>query len=429
MDARLSKPIFVFLWRRNSLHQERVVMFMKIRVLTFLLLFVFCITLFAGCSKQNTGSQPPDSSPSAPPTAAATKTVVANNPSVMTADGVSQSDPDSNVEMIERLVIQKDVDGEDISVLLRTDLPAAIQAAQVESAFLRLKRTEGTNPSLTASGVIPLWSSIEVTWNRINETPPADTTVVGEQDGDWYQIDVTEIVRSWFGGKYANYGFLLTETEAGSKTVFFSPYDCDEDDAPVLEVNYTPTEVSINEYPYIAHEDGNCLSFALRDTGLILENDLGLMSKKLEEQYRTAGLDGVQQYIQTLCENYVMKNKNTLEIESFREISGFDAPINDGEYRIAFRVGVTENADGTLTYDYHFQIQLPDGSWAEKLGQNDSRIVPGSNLDLDPGLFPWDQNAIWGIDKYNGFYGSKTTYYAVKKDSTKFTNHMASTEY
>lgn len=399
---------------------------MKVKILIPLLLFVSCITMFSGCSKQNSGNQVPESSPSAHPSAVSGKTVVIKDPSVMTADGVSQTDPDSNVEMIESLVVQKNIDGEDTGVLLRIDLPAGIQAEQVESAHLRLKRMEGTTSSLTASAVIPIWSSIRVTWNQINSIPPADTTEVGKQNGNWYQIDVTEIVRSWLSGKYANYGFLLTETEAGSKTVFFSPYVCEEDDAPVLELEYKPTdtEVSMNEYPYMAQEDGNCLSFALRDTGVILENDLGIVPDKLKEQYQSAGLDGVQQYIKTLYESYIMKNRETLEIHSFRELSDFIAPIENAEYRVAFRVGVTENADGTLTYDYHFQAQLPDGSWAEKLGLNDSRIVPGSNADLDPGLFPWDQNEAWGMIKYNGFFDSKTIYYAVKKDSTEFTNHM-----
>lgn len=384
-----------------------------------LLIFFMCsTTIFTACHLSGLGQ-----GQTILPNQTDTQKIVVNEVDDITVDGISETAPDVNIDAIDRMIIQKTADEQDSSLLIRMSLPVGIRAEDISSSYLRLKRSDGDKPSLLASAVIPLWSTFDVTWNKIHEIPPADVTMTGTLDGDWYVIDVTSIVKRWYSGDYANYGFLVNETRSGSKTAFFSPHNSSPDDYPELEINYVSSEDIIHNYEYVPQEDGNCFSYALRDVNPILATDIGIDDETLITVYKTDGLDGVLAYTQQLCLEYVNKYADSLGVESIREIPNFDAPTTDGEYRIALRVGVEENPDETLKYDFHFHVQMPDGSWAEKFGPSDSRLVPGSNLDLDPGLYPWDSNEIWGIGKFNGFYDSDTIFYAVKKNTTDFTNH------
>ena len=82
-----------------------------------------------------------------------------------------------------------------------------------------------------------------------------------------------------------------------------------------------------------------------------------------------------------------------------RKIEAYDAPINDGEYRIAARV---PNVNG---YYYHFIYQLSDGTWAGKDGSDYSEHFGMGNPDNSPEM--------WADDKYSPDAG--TIYFAVKR--------------
>ena len=109
---------------------------------------------------------------------------------------------------------------------------------------------------------------------------------------------------------------------------------------------------------------------------------------------------------------YLVASIFVRELESdgyeIRYIESYDGPIDENEYRIAFR---------TNANDYHFMVQHSDGSWSHKPGYLPSRKIDGEN----PSEVSWDQykgSHLWGLIFYeellceNG-YNSETLYFAV----------------
>lgn len=338
--------------------------------------------------------------------------------------GISKSHPDQNIESIESLELKYNAD-ETAAVLIRMPLPAGITGDELMSAELRLRRKNGDEPSLQVSAVTKVWDRLEVTWNELEGNITADDSSPGseKEENEWYSIDVTAIVRQWLNGDSGQYGFVIEETQADTQISFFSSYDSMEN-CPELTLTCRSAGTQEHQYAYEAQEEGNCLSFALRDKSPILEKDLQLSSEQLQDIYKRNGLDAASDYVEELALSYIHDHAEALQISEIRKLSAFDDEIDPAaEYRIATRIGIKENHDGTISFDYHWQAQLPDGSWAEKFGLSKSRIVPGSNRTLDPCLFPWDQNEMWGFNKWMAFYDSKAAYYAVAKKTAEFTTH------
>lgn len=347
--------------------------------------------------------------------------------------GVSPSNPDINLEAVDGIQIQNTA-ASDIKGLLRLPLPSAMLPDDVVSAKLRLKRQSGENTQLRGIAVGNVWDRLGVTWNTIQENLVTNTaTDPGEfEEDDWYVLDITGIVQGWLSGAYGNSGILLEEMEKDSSIVFYSPYTEIPDYCPELVITYTPShQDNFGTFTYEKQEKGNCLSFALQDKDGILAEDLGINTKILQQKFNAGGSTEALGYLQELVSAYVKDHADALKITSFREISSFDAEIDpETEYRIALRIGLeTEEGledlpRGRASFDYHLQVQLLDGSWAEKFGASTSRIVPGSNGVVDPGLDAWDQNEIWGMSKFSAYYDSSTVYYAVRKNSDAFTSHL-----
>lgn len=338
--------------------------------------------------------------------------------------GLSKSRPDQNIESVDSLELKNSAD-ETTAVLIRMPLPAGITSDELMSAELRLKRKGGDEPMLRASAVTNVWDRLEVTWNELEGVIASDnsSSVSEREDDEWYSIDVTAIVRRWLRGDSGQYGFMVEETQAGVKTSFFSSYDSMEN-CPELILTGRTTDVQVNRYAYEEQEEGNCLSFALRDKSPILETDLQISPVRLQEIYQGEGVDAASVYVEELALNYIHEHAEALQISQIRKLSAFDDEIDpEREYRIAARIGIRDNHNGTNSFDYHWQTQLPDGSWAEKFGLSKSRIVPGSNRTLDPCKYPWDQNEMWGFDKWTAFYNSKAAYYAVTKKTAGYTTH------
>lgn len=339
--------------------------------------------------------------------AAEAETVIIKDENTTTA-GVSRTKPDINIESVEALTVQNS--GEDMLGLIRLPLPAGIEPQNVLSASMSLKIKTGDAPDITARPVTLVWDRLEVTWGEIkdyvSDIKSGEAAIT--EDG-WYSIDITDIVKGWLSGTIPNYGLLLEENRGIS--AFYTAYT-EEEYYPELKISYMPVAETYAPFPYGQQEYGNCLSFALRDKESILLEDLGIQMPVLQEAYTTGGVSAAFQYVKDLTVEYAEKNAESLSISSFREIESFDAPINENEYRIALRIGMDESS-----FDYHLQMQLEDGSWAEKFGPETSRIVPGSNGKLDPGLYPWDQNSFWGLAKWTAYYDSETAYFAVESGS------------
>lgn len=382
--------------------------------LTLATLIVLCTVTFAvpALSKKTSAPQ-------------AMETVLIKEGAYGVAAGISPDSPDENFERVESLVMTNAKDEQTLQTLLRMPLPHGITPEQLQTATLRLKPMDGEPGALSASAVQASWDRLDVTWNalqgHVQDAQPTRNT--SDADG-WQVLDVTDIVRGWLSGVTSNSGFLLEETEAGHGARYNGPYDETGDEQPELIITFTPDSAQEGSYAYEAQSQGNCLSFALRDTDAILATDLGLDMDTMSEIYADAGEDGLLAYVNERMLAYVDTHAAALKIDAIRALPAFDAEIDpETEYRIALRIGVEEGAEGIVAFDFHLQVQLPDGSWAEKFGASDSWIVPGSNRALAPGAFTWHQNEFWGLSRWNDFYDSDTLYFAVSKQTTGFTAH------
>lgn len=345
------------------------------------------------------------------------------------ASAISKVNLEENIEAVEALVVT-----DEETALVRVPLEAGITAKEVDSAYLRLKITEGENPKIQARQILNVWDRLQVSSSNITlSEDPTEVGSIDEENKDWYVIDVTSYVKSWLAGDVSNYGIALEETE-GNTSKFYSPFGEDTTSKPELVISYAKAlEGKSSPYTYMEQEDGNCLSFALRDTNSILDVDLNLSSAKLQTAFNEGGMDNTLDYVKNAILEYVDTNAESLKVKSFRELSSFSDEINpETEYRIAFRIALyTEEGLEELTdavknpFDFHLQVQLEDGSWAEKFGPTTSRIVPGSNRDLDPSLFNWDASSFWGAERWTEYYNSNVVFFAVEKsDLTEFTQHI-----
>lgn len=129
----------------------------------------------------------------------------------------------------------------------------------------------------------------------------------------------------------------------------------------------------------------------------------------LESQNRTAvkTIDGVQ----------FMDDQRFV----FTELDSYNSGIeNFSYYRAALRVGYVDSNEngrfdaGVDIWDYHWFIQLGDGSWADKRGSYPSRIVPNSNVYTNPQAISWNVYELGDL-AYSQFYNSSIVYYSIAR--------------
>jgi hypothetical protein len=338
----------------------------------------------------------------------------------------------------------KDTDTEPTVALLRFALPADILEDEVQSARLVLKSAEPTvalPDTISVGAVLKDWDMGWVNYAEFQQyLPPEQTAEVTALDDGYFAIDVTNVVKSWLQGDLGNNGFALVGTKSGENHSIYSSYTENKDFIPRLEVDYLHGERDIyGKFDYSQQIDGNCLSYTLRDTDGIYHDGLGIDYEKWVDLYygtadASAGEEGdINAVLPDMTQkvlDYVNAHAETLKISEIRVLDRFDDYIDPAkEYRVALRVGARDSGGefGVIDaedFDYHFQAQLSGGSWAEKMPQDPSRVVPGSHAGLAPQKLQWDTSPMWGNDKWNNFYTSQAVYFAVTKDSDSFTSHL-----
>lgn len=147
----------------------------------------------------------------------------------------------------------------------------------------------------------------------------------------------------------------------------------------------------------------NCYAFA---EGLGTNDQPGQVSgQKPLNPYKVHSVEKVYQYVE---QDQIERGR------SIRPLSGADAPVFPNEYRVALRVGTKlyydpyeSHISGHIVYrwDYHFMVQVSDGSWAEKHGYS------GNSYCNPIGLNP--ENISWDLWPYVGYYDSPIVYYAI----------------
>jgi len=103
--------------------------------------------------------------------------------------------------------------------------------AIIDSAAFYIKVNSAVNAEVTLHRITNDWQELMVTWNNFGGG--FDTNVEGSfiaSSADWFSVDVTALVNSWFDGTYSNYGMLLKEASPfatqfySSRESGFGPY-------------------------------------------------------------------------------------------------------------------------------------------------------------------------------------------------------------
>ena len=323
-----------------------------------------------------------------------------------------------------------------VASLLQIELPPAIEPDQIEAAYLYLRSVDDENvSSFQAHAIRNSWNMVSASWNSVFQNID-DKLVSGDvkKEADaWYRVDITTIVKAWFGGDVANYGLFLSMSENGKEGIFYSPFDEDVSNSPRIEIQYheKKTDEAYGKYGYTFQEDGNCFSYALRDLDGIYYQALIKDTPEFQGTYDLEGIEGALAYVKQQCLDYIKRHEHTLSVEGIRELESYDQAIDPKrEYVIGMRIGFRERNGITgiqvdEEFDYHFKVLLADGTWSEKTPAEGSRIVPGTNASYrDIGKYPWDQGYMWGYEKWNDYYTSDVVYLAIEKTTDQFTSHL-----
>ncbi len=380
-------------------------------------------------------SAPPEESPSATPSPSVETgevTVIQRNDLGGTSFWLNEYDSDLGAKS--SVVGLKD--GKRYWALFRPSLPSGVTSGQLQSAFFLLRKTGGEAGELQAAQITERWG-YNVGWNSFEETVSTEnvSTDITEKDG-WLHINITDFVRGWLAGDLDNYGFVLREMTDNSESVYVSSQTEDEENAPRVVVTYTKESGGepYGKYDFSAAENGNCLSYALRDTDNINFWDLYETKDEVQALYEKGGKEGLDALLELTAQgviSYVEKSKTALAVKSFRRLESYNTPIDAAkEYRIAMRVGFgdllsegeMEEEGVPVDCDYHLWVQTSDGSWAQKFVIAPAQPVPGTHRETDPGKYPWQMGMDWGTLN-SAFYNSGVAYFAVEKSPDEFTMH------
>jgi hypothetical protein len=389
---------------------------------------VAALLLVSACGKDagaEKGSGKADKAP------AETRSVTIQDEDIVVTSWVSEASPDENVSHLKDatfLSVGSSGKGTKAVGLARFALPSGITPDDVEKATLSLKPKKGSLSGVRVAAVTKKWAFAEADWNTLKDAfgvPAAEASATPGENG-LLEADVTGIVKSWLGADTDNYGFSLTGVKDGETAEFYSAGADNVKDFPALTITYrsaVPAE-KYGRFDYAADkgESGNCFSYALRHNQGIYLKDLGVDEKTLANEYLNGGEDKALEYFKGKALAYIDEHKAELNIDSWRELKGIGDKIDpEKEYIVVMKIGF---ADGIKTakdfdidkdFDFHFRARLSDGTWAEKMGSEPSRVIPGSNPAYDASKYPWDSNYLWGYSKWNGFYKSKPVYLAVTK--------------
>ncbi|HBG32184.1 MAG: hypothetical protein A2102_03340 [Tenericutes bacterium GWF2_38_8] len=199
--------------------------------------------------------------------------------------------------------------------------------------------------------------------------------------------------------------------------------NADEYNSPYFTIDVTGINLNSSygdspAYEQINNLDLNCFGYALRMEHTILNISTPSGVINFTNIYVSNA------YLYQVVIPAVIYTINNQTFYSTRVLSNINASISEDEYRIALRIG-NVNETSTLFYttpnnwgpftkidDFHFMIQLDDGSWSHKIGD-----LPSLHLSsvINPSEINWDAPY---IDYFTGeyfpnHYNSYTIYFAV----------------
>ena len=150
--------------------------------------------------------------------------------------------PNSNYYLSENLWTGGSVNSNVVRTYIKFDMPNGVGGSQVTSAYINIRKKDYETPTFKAYRVSSSWSSSAITWNSKPSYSSFDSSGISvNSTGDWYQLDVTDMVGYWLSGVHPNYGVILkatNETDASNLTKFYSS-DAPSPNKPELIINYT----------------------------------------------------------------------------------------------------------------------------------------------------------------------------------------------
>lgn len=304
---------------------------------------------------------------------------------------------------------------------IKFDLPENIASWSVVEAKISIKKRDYTAPTVRAHRIFRNWDPTKITWG--SQPNFSYTTVSSEAvhyAGDWYRIDVKDIVTSWLSGRYENHGFALkeeTEGNANKKTKYYSS-EADSPNKPELRITYY---YGSRPYQSVTTTNVNCMGYALEYNAFIKGVDLGLSTNALIGKNTAEILETVREKSELWMNTYL----NIDGIFNYYRIDSYDTPIEEGWYKVVLRVGFYDgNGNGIMDdflpffCDYHWWYETATGEWADKPGQTPSKLHIGS-YGTDPAASPWEielkYTDIYGVERtVKCAYNSEPVYYKVR---------------
>jgi hypothetical protein len=336
--------------------------------------------------------------------------------------------------------VEKTAFGGEIFSFVRVPLGIEFFANEITEAKLFLYAADSALPKKllvgTVSGRWTLYTPTSAEAKALVDNNRLKAATLKPEDDSWVSVSVTEIVKAWMRADILNFGFALFPLSGEAQGVFADMYNSDEN-KPYLKVSgragKRPSGYGKFGFTRVPEEgglddtvNGNCLSYAVRDSVPVYLEDLGSSYPEVNRVLSESGEDGVVEYIGGLFEKYVEEHKEGLRVSKLRRIDNFNSSIDPAkEYRIVLRAGCYATGDQPLSedarnFDFHFLAQLDDGRWSQKYGGNYSEIIPTTG----PGVSP--EKYYWEMTKYGYLYRSKLIYYAVTKDTDEITVHRPS---
>ena len=269
-------------------------------------------------------------------------------------------------------------------------LPNIPKYLNIKSATFKLKLPNETTTSRKFSlyKVNGNWESSSITWSTASSLSKSlvISNVVRDSAADTLTFsgsDITSVIRSWYTGT-SNNGFMIRYTSESMTdpdyNVFYSSDNTTSTSyMPVLSIVYNYG--AAKSYRNNTSIDVNCIGYAFE------KNTKINISVIPDEQ----------------ISDYFQRFKARMEIYyddiKIRKLA-VTSRLNSNEYLVAMRIGTQETPLGR-TADVHFMVQLNNGEWAHKQGENPSQLL--GNID------PSDYS--WGLSGFSGEFYDSTTYY------------------
>ena len=321
---------------------------------------------------------------------------------------VDQQYPYSNYYLSENLWTGGAYGTNAMRTYIKFDIPTDIRPNQITSANIYLLKKDYQAPTVRAYLVTENWSSSTVTWNN---QPGYDQTIYSPTAAhstlNWYGLNITNILKCWLYGSYANYGVVLKEPNENSstqKTKFYSS-DAPSPNKPELVINYTPyygtrpyQEIFLKE----DRESVNCMGYALEYRDYITMEDLGMSNADV------LGMNLAQLEAYCKGKSEIWMNAN-IGSSNWARIATYDTNIQENWFRAVLRVGFIDLDDDDMLdsgeeWDYHWWYQTNAGDWAEKLADRSSEYHPDA-LGIDPTTLVWENE--------NLLYNSAGVFYQI----------------